>query len=239
MGEGHTELLDSFVWVDEIQNYDILPQKSTTVIPYQRKFRSMEYEVVLDFHVPFPIKLLYGNEIESIHIYSITHGNTFYENLLKTYYHPSELERQFQLDVSRSTMYLNQHIVDNPLQAIHFLQHKYQDKADLILALCTQAVYASPFEWIYFSLPENYHLVERDATTDDDRKIKIILDGNQLSVWKILRIIRFIDPDLLASSKEEVETYREVCLAITVEDLRSGTDDVIVDVWLSHPCNSD
>jgi hypothetical protein len=228
--------LDSFVWVDDIQNYDIPPRKSKTVIPHQNKFKSMDYEVVLDYHVPFPTKLLYGDSVESIHIYSITPGYTFYENILKTYYHPSELERQFRLDVSRSTMYLNQHVVRQPLAAIHYLQHKYQEKADLILALCTQAVYASPFEWIYFSLPPNYHLVEGDATSNSDRKIKIILEGHQLSVWKMLRIIRFKQiPDTDHSTIEEVETYRDLCLTITVEDLRSGSDDVVVDVWLSQP----
>lgn len=221
---------ESFTLIDEIYNYDQPSTSNTIIVPHQRLFNPLDYEVVLDFQVPFPPELLYGSHVESIHAYSVTKGTHFYHTLLATYYQPEELERQFKLDVSRSVMYLNQHRVTDPIQAVHYLQHKYQDKGNLILALCTQAVYATPFEWIYFSLPPDYHLVERDGTGNLNRKIKIMLEDHQLSIWKILRIIRFTtDP---VTGVQEAVTYREVGIVITVEDLTSGTDDVSIDVWL-------
>ena len=229
---------ETFTMINDIYNYDLPPKSRRMVIPHQRKFSPMAYEVVLNFHRPFPMELLHGEQVESIHVCSVTEGPSFYRNLLETYPDLDDLIRQFNLDVTRSVMYLNQHRVRRPIQAVHYLQHRYTHHAKLILALCTQAIYASPFEWLYFSLPTDYHLVERAGTGRDSlRKIKIMLDDNRLSVWKMLRIIRFVtDP---RDGTQTSETYREVCLVVTIEDITSGTDDVGIDVWLGPVLTSD
>ena len=112
----------------------------------------------------------------------------------------NDIMDQFIKDAKRSKFYLNNTLLNDDNYDLFFayLDNKYDNKQrNIILMLCTQAIFAYPFEIIQNSLTDKYlsEISIHEKNKNDLLKIKIIInsEGVRFDISKKMRIFRFDD----------------------------------------------
>ena len=113
---------------------------------------------------------------------------------LNSSYLKKDIFSQFLIDVKRSKLYINGHLVNNIEDAVAYLQLKYSSNiCEKIYLLCTQAIFGFILEKLQFSVCElNYYIFETKLTFHKKLKIYLYPEENKIhfKITKILRVVK-------------------------------------------------
>ena len=136
---------------------------------------------------------------------------------LDSSYQKKEIFPQFLMDVMRSRLFINGHLVTNINNAVAYLHLKYSSSVcTKIFILCTQAIFGFILEKLQFSINHlDYYIFETNLPTQKKLKIYLTPSKNtvKFKITKILRVVKFVN-DLPQNIKHfklllEYELYKE------------------------------
>ncbi len=182
---------------------------------YQYYKNLPEYEVIVPFTNNIKKDLLLTDD--KLNINSIIKSKNFINDILNSYVGDEQLNQQFLLDVNRSKLIINNKLVKSSIAALNYLRYTHGKLSSRIIACATQAICASAFEWIYLSLPNNYHLSE--LKYGEQRKSVINILDHSISYTKYLRIFN------LQKGCDD-KTVKKVLLIINIDNAISDSGDV-------------
>ena len=179
-----------FEIVKHYKNYD-LPISCTSEIG-KGFLLIYDYVVIYQFLQKLDINLLLSEK--SFKIISYINIDDYVNELLISFKGVEDLEKQFIIDIPRCVMEINNHIVEDALAALNYIEYKYKIKHyNQIVSLCTQCIYAPIIEWIFFSLPNNYYVGEiAPSELTLKKKNHIVINNHKLVFRKNIRIFNIV-----------------------------------------------
>jgi hypothetical protein len=214
-----------FEIIDDFYNYDReerILDYNYNILTIHSEYNSnlIDYEIILNFSEDLNSDITLSNI--NTQILSFIQSKQYIKNILDSYVSNIELEEQFIRDINRCKLYINGHIVKNSFNALNYIQYTYGKKSKNILGLCTQATLASIFEWLLFSLKEDYHLAE--CCNKKDKTAFIFIDNNQFIYKKQLRIFKLINGDDI--------TIKNVKINITIDNLLDDNENIMLEITI-------
>lgn len=203
---------------DRIKGYDY------NILSLHRNFHNseIEYDIILNFSDDLTSDITLSNT--NTRIISFIQSKPFIHDIINSYRSQTELEEQFIRDVNRSKLYINNHLVVNSSNALDYILYTYHKKAKNLIALCTQAICASIFEWLLFSLKDNFHIAECKAKRD--KTAFLFIDNNKFIYRKKLRIFKLINGDDI--------TIKHVKIHISIDNILDYRDSVMLEISIVH-----
>ena len=195
----------------------------------------MDFSVLLDIDKPFPIDEILSSH-HSKEFLAILPRKWFEHYILSSYSNLNDLEKQFLMDVRRSTVYLNDRKCPTN-QAFKYILSNFILPTP-IMGFFTQSIFAYIFEWISQSLPDNVYLGECSNTYKKDnnfiiktigssKKIQFRLKEDMLIITKWLRIFTFKTHNTETGS--EVSNLSYVYFKFTIP-LQEIEDDIQLEI---------
>ena len=209
--------------IDDFCNYD----KSTKIPDYNYNTLTLHNEYD-DSLIEYDILLNFSEDLKSnitlskvnTRILSFISSKQYIKNILDSYYSLRELEEQFIRDVNRSKLYINGILVKKAENALNYISYTYRKKSKNILGLCTQAICASIFEWLFFSLEEDYHIAE--CSKSQDKTAFLFLDYKTFVYKKQLRIFKLIEGCDI--------TIKKIKICITIDNVLDSNENIMLEI---------
>lgn len=206
-----------FTLIDDFFNYDCSERIEVVDKPSDLSDNNFQYQIIVNFTNMIPESIILADE--PMKISTMVPSKAFVNDILKSYLSTELLHQQFIIDIKRGKLVINGNKVKSPITALNYLNYTHNQRSSRIIACATQATCAAAFEWIYNSLPENFHLSEMKS--GDQKKSVIRITGNTLKYHKGLRIFKLENGD--------DHTLYKVLMVITIDDAINNTGDVTID----------
>lgn len=195
-------------FVDDFENYDLktnLPL-SDTQLNKSNKYEDTQFYIYIKEYDKFPYKFLLDKN--KFNILTFLEIKKIMVSLKSNYYNIKNIDHQFNLDISRSHLYINKNKIIYPEKALNYIKYTYPKNYQDILILCTQSIFVPILEWLYQTLPDNYIIGELDI--NKRRKIILIINEKKLTIKKKLRIFTVY--------KGTDITIREINIKVIISD---------------------
>ena len=213
-----------FTLINDFCNYDNVEYEkneniSNTIQIDDKKLTSnFNYQIIANFSDQIPQNILLSEE--HLKISTMIPSKQFVDDILKSYLCNRQIKHQFIMDIRRGKLLINGNKIKSPITALNYLKYTHRKQYPRLIVCATQATCASAFEWIYNSLPEDYHLSE--LKHGRQKKSVISIQGNTVTYNKGLRIFKLVDGD--------DHTLYKVLLMITIDDAIYNKGDVTIEV---------
>ena len=227
-----------YVFLDDIENFDAkLDGKSSNEISTLPPWAGKEdFECIEDFSSSIKGPIILANEPQKIT--TVVPTPIFLRDILNSYPSDEAINQQFLIDIKRSNLVINGNTVFREIAGLNYIQYKFQEKAKDLLALCTQATCASAFEWLHFSLPQDYYLTEINNTHTKEKRSNIILtqsptDDSDVGIQylKMLQIIHLYTTEEHPNITIQ-DTVRRVFLKISVDCNSHQPGNTSIEIYL-------
>ena len=161
---------DDFIFLDNIDNKTLHFKNKIDLVKVMSKKRIFKNQICIDFDL-------------------------FLNDILKSFKDQNDIYRQFNCDVVRSYIFLNNKRISNKYEIFKHLEKYYPQKTiDQVIMLTTQALLGIPFQIIINNLIlKNFFLSELEDYSKEPYKINIITINNiiKLTANKNFRIFCF------------------------------------------------
>ena len=227
-----------YVFLDDIENFDakLEDDSSDRKSDLPTWAGKEDFECIEDFSSSIKGPIILAKEPQKIT--TVVSTPIFLRDILNSYPSDEAINQQFLIDIKRSNFVINGNTVLREMAGLNYIHYKFQEKAKDLLALCTQATCASAFEWLHFSLPQDYYLTELDHTQVRDKRSNIVLSQSPteesdvgIQYLKSLQIIHLYSEDDNTNSTSQ-ETIRRVLLKISIDCNLKKSGNTSIEIYL-------
>ena len=193
--------MNSFELID-FTNYDIKKQNKLIDYNYPNTDNDNENEYIIYQNVP--INKYNSNIIQDMSYENIITINL--DDIIKdielSYTDIKEIQYQFILDINRSSMTYNGHIISDPIYLVHYLEYNYRKSNPSLekelLMLSTQSIFAIPFCYIQNCVSDQQLYLSELSPTDPscfkyNKKYLIDIINDHIYLEKYMRLFKLTE----------------------------------------------